>query len=100
MTKLLDHVLQSYVASAEQGSFNGVRADLALLACGLDVASVAEIAVLVDSRDLDCAFASVDLNPYIKRLAALSPPDQIERLNVEPLELVCLYPTVELLARR
>lgn len=40
MTKLLDHVLQSYVASAEQGSFNGVRADLALLACGLDVASV------------------------------------------------------------
>ena len=99
MTKLLDHVLQSYVASAEQGSFNGVRADLALLACGLDVASVAEIVVLVESRDLDCVFASVDLNPYIKRLTALSPPDQIERLNVEPLGSVCLYPTVELLAR-
>lgn len=99
MIKLLDHVLQSYIASAEQGSFNGARADLALLACGLDLGSVAEIAALVESRGIDCVFSSVDLNPHIKRLPARSPQDQIERLNAESLGSVCLYPSVETLAR-
>lgn len=99
MIKLLDQVLQSYIASAELGSFNGVRADLALLACGLDLGSVAEIAALVESRGIDCVFGGVDLNPYIKRLPARSPQDQIERLNAEPLGSLCLYPSVETLAR-
>lgn len=63
MTKLLDQVLQSYIASAEQGALSGVRANLALLACGLDLGSIAEIAALVESRGIDCVFASVDLNP-------------------------------------
>lgn len=99
MTKLLDHVLQFYIASAERGSFNGVRADHALLACGLDLASVAEITALVASRGIDCMFTSVDLNPHIKRLPAQSPQEQIARLHAELLSLVCLYPTVELLAR-
>lgn len=99
MTKLLDHVLQSYIASAEKGSFNGIRADLALLSCGLDLGSVGEIAALVESRGIDCVFGNVDLNPYIKRLPAQLPEDQIELLNSETLESVCLYPTADILTR-
>ncbi len=99
MAKLLDQVLQSFISSAERGSFNGLRADLALKNCEHDRGSVGEIAALVESLEIDCIFGSVDLNPHIKRLPALSPAEQIERLNCDPLSSVCLYPTVEILAR-
>jgi hypothetical protein len=43
-------------------------------------------------------FASVDLNPHIKRMPELKPAAQLELLATEHLETICLYPTRSVLA--
>ncbi|MGE0704927.1 MAG: hypothetical protein AB7F99_02205 [Vicinamibacterales bacterium] len=48
---------------------------------------------LVLSRDLDLTFASYSENPHIKRLPDLPPERQVELLNQEDPNWVCVYPS-------
>ncbi|MGX7951665.1 hypothetical protein ACWPM1_03780 [Tsuneonella sp. HG249] len=93
MTELFDLALSFFIESGLRGSFNGVRADLALAQCGLPAGSRQEIAALVADERLDCVFANVDLNPHIKRMPELGRNKQLELLDTEGLETICLYPT-------
>lgn len=98
VTALFDLALAFFVESGMRGSFNGIRADQALEECGLSPGSREPIAALVAEGHLDCIFASVDLNPHIKRMPELKRTTQLKLLATEPMETICLYPARPVLA--
>lgn len=90
---LEDLVKASFLRSASAGSFNGIRAFDALLACQVPDLSRAPIAALVAKGRIDCVFTRNDPNPYIKRMPELGRDTQLAWLASEPLESFCLYPS-------
>lgn len=94
-TAVLNHVVEFYLGSHD---FNGVRASVLLGKMGLDTLETLKKLV---SRGLVEVYSSAYDNPYIKRLPALSIPQQLgflESANGE--EHVCLFPSVKTMRRR
>jgi len=91
-------VLSSVLASAQQESFNGIRADVALRRCRITDRSPEPIAALLQREQIDCVFQCRDGNPYIKRLTELDRARQLSLLDCEALETFCLYPSRRVLA--
>lgn len=82
-----------FLRSAETGSFNGVRARDALIACGSSDLSRDPIARLVAADRIDCIFSRNDPNPHIKRMPERDRATQLALLQDEPLDTFCLYPS-------
>lgn len=95
---LFEQVLAFFLRSGLDGSFNGIRADQALEACGFSHESRNAIADLVTNGRVDCVFANVDLNPHIKRMPELPQKEQLALLATQQLNTICLYPSRSVLA--
>jgi hypothetical protein len=79
------------------GDFNGLLLKALLNGLSDLDANVTREAVIecVKRGRITCAFASVSVNPHIKRLRDLPIDDQIKLLESEPAEVVCLYPCAD-----
>jgi hypothetical protein len=55
---------------------------------------------LVVSRQVDLAFATISINPHIKRLHDLPPDGQVKGLAINPPEGICVYPSADNVAKR
>lgn len=94
-TNMLDRIVDFYLTSHD---FNGIRANVILGDSGPD--ALRTLKKLVD-RGLVEVYSSVYDNPHIKRLPALSIPQQLgylEAANSE--EHVCLFPSIKAMRRR
>lgn len=91
-------ILDFYLASAREGSFNGVSALKAAAVCRPEGPARDAIKRLVELGTVDCVFARRDTNPHIKRLPVLPKERQLELINTESPLSYCLYPSPNLLA--
>ena len=95
--KIRDLVLNFYLDSAETDSFNGILAsNLSSLFEDSD-GLTASLKRLLVNDDIDCVFAKRDVNPHIKRLPDLPKEKQLEWLNEETPNSICIYPSRKIL---
>jgi hypothetical protein len=99
-SNIIEIVLTFFIRSAEKGSFNGLPASKILKFSSISADIFRELEELVRDRHISCTFASVHMNPHIKRLPDLQTDTQIEILHKEGLDGVCLYPSSELVRGR
>jgi len=83
----------------KSGDFNGLPATAVFGANGTAGVGAA-LEELVRSGRVTCVFASVSLNPHIKRFPDLSVEKQLELLSSEGHEGACLYPSANLVRER
>jgi len=94
-TAALNRIVEFYLDSHD---FNGIRVDVLLGEMGLDTLETLKKLV---SRGLVEVYSSAYDNPYIKRLPALSFPQQLGFLeSAKGEEHVCLFPSVKTMRRR
>jgi hypothetical protein len=94
-TAVLNRIVEFYLSSHD---FNGIRANVLLE--GLEPDPLETLKKLV-SRGLVEVYSSAYDNPYIKRLPALSIPQQLGFLESADGEAhVCLFPSVKAMRRR
>lgn len=93
---MVEHAVEVLVGEhfINSGDFNGLLLKALLNGLSDLDANVTREAVIecVKRGRISCAFASVSVNPHIKRLRDLPIDDQIKLLESEPPEGVCLYP--------
>lgn len=91
--ELEKQILDFFLASARNDSFNGVLASN-LLACDHPEEYLrVGLAQLIESDRVDGVFARRDTNPHIKRLPILPKEKQLELVQSESLNSFCLYPS-------
>jgi hypothetical protein len=94
-TALLNRIIDFYLNSSD---FNGVRANVILGDSGPEALKILKKLV---ERGLVEVYSSVYDNPHIKRLAALSIPQQVGFLDAaNGEEHVCLFPSIKTMRRR
>jgi len=81
-----------FLASSD---FNGLPLSSILMKESDRQAALAAVSDLVRAGKINCAFASVSVNPHIKRLPDLPAERQIALLGEEP-DRTCLYPSADL----
>ena len=86
-------IVDAYVVSAELGAFNGVSGKALLKWTGDELLLRKIHEMLIKEDDFSVSFASIDINPHIKRLPELPPNEQIKRLQTEKLAEFCVYPS-------
>jgi hypothetical protein len=96
--QLVAEVLEFYLRSADEASFNGFGASSGLRLFSGEASYRVALEELVTEDRLECVFERRDVNPHIKRLPILPKEMQIQWLATEPLSSFCLYPTPKLLA--
>ena len=94
-TALLNRIIDFYLNSSD---FNGIRANVILRDSGPD--AVETLKKLVNRGFVEVYSSEYD-NPHIKRLPALSIPQQLGFLDTaNDEEHVCLFPSVKTMRRR
>lgn len=90
---IVEQITAHYVDSGKKGWFNGIPVK-AFLSEFEDEASLrAAIADHVRQERITLTFASVSINPHIKRLPDASVEKQLEWLASEPIKGICAYPS-------
>jgi hypothetical protein len=84
----------------ESHDFNGLPATSLLDGASDQRAARAALEDLIRDGRVTCVFASVSLNPHIKRFLDLPVEKQLELLSSDGPEGVCLYPCEELIRER
>ena len=88
---VLNRICDFYLKS---GDFNGILASHLITELGLSWGKAKQhLASLVRNREITLVFASHSINPHIKRIADLPLEDQLMRLDAEPPDTFCAYPT-------
>ncbi|MFN0194424.1 MAG: hypothetical protein ACKVP5_21045 [Aestuariivirga sp.] len=90
---ILAQVVDAFSASARREEFNGISAK-ALVSANSDESTVRRVLkVLVREGQCNCTFASVHINPAIKRQTDLNVDDQVNLLRSEELSHMSVYPS-------
>lgn len=96
--KLRDAALDFFINS---GDFNGLHLERFSECHDLSESQIKNSTEqLLRDNEIDLAFASLSVNPHIKRIKDLSVEEQIQRLQKEPLSEICIYPKSYLVEKR
>ncbi len=92
--KIEARVTEFFVKS---GDFNGILLETLAQELGFELAEIRGlVAALVRQGRIELAFASHSDNPHIKRIQALPIEEQLTRLTRNPDDLICVYPSADL----
>ncbi|NJM33633.1 MAG: hypothetical protein HC850_01795 [Rhodomicrobium sp.] len=92
---ILTEVVTFFISSAQKDSFNGIAATSLLHVIGEPNKLRQHLTKLILEKKIACAFASISVNPHIKRLPDLPPEEQIALLDQNELNTICVYPSAE-----
>lgn len=99
-TDVLNAISSSFIASAEREGFNGVVASTLSRSDNRPDQLRSALAEPITSGNITAVFARTAVNMHIKRFPDLPITEQLEYLQSEELNAVCLYPTENEVRRR
>src|SRR5215207_6445500 len=94
---LLEATVRHYIRSHD---FNGLPLRHLSPLADSETALRGSASNLVRNGQISCAFASISINPHIKRLPDLKVSDQLKLLDAEPFDQIVCYPTEEVIRSR